>query len=95
MSLCVLLMRVAVHIPMANSLKEKRRVIQGVKERVRRKFNVSVAEVDFLSVWQRSELALTMVGNEPVVVQQTMAKIEEMLREMGDFFISDCRYEWL
>lgn len=53
-----------IHIPDAGSLKSKRGVIKGLKERLRSRYNVSVAEVDHLDLWQRATLAIVIVSNE-------------------------------
>ena len=52
----------------ALSLKDKRRVIKSIKDRVRARFNVSVAEVDHLDSRQRATLAIAMVSNEATFV---------------------------
>ena len=60
----LMLLTVSVHIPQAQSLKQKRAVLKSLKERVRYKFNVSVAEVGGLDKWQRAVLAFAIVGND-------------------------------
>lgn len=56
--------RVVLIIHSAFSLKEKRSVVQRVKERTKSKFNVAVAEVDDLDVWNRATLGLVVVSND-------------------------------
>ena len=58
------LCRAEIHIPDAGSLKSKRGVVKGLKERLRSRFNVSVAEVDHLDLWQRATIAVAVVSNE-------------------------------
>lgn len=48
----------------AHSLKEKRRVIKSIKDRVRGKFNVSIAEIDELDRWQWATLGVVCVSND-------------------------------
>ena len=50
-------------IPHAASLKDKRRVVKSIKDRTRRKFNVSIAEVDDLDEWTVGTLAVVMASN--------------------------------
>lgn len=52
------------HIYDAQSLKEKRSVIKRVIHKIRQDFNVSVAEVDYQSLWQRTKLAIVTVSND-------------------------------
>ena len=48
--------------PGSSSLKEKRFALASLKKRLRNRFNVSVAEVDYHDKWQRSQLAVVTVG---------------------------------
>jgi len=55
------LLTIELVIPHAQSLKDKRRVLRGVKDRLRKRFNVAVAEVAYQDKWQRAVLAITML----------------------------------
>ena len=55
--------RIILELPENGSLKGKRRVIASLMTRVRNKFNVSIAEVDFNDSWQQAALGLTTVSN--------------------------------
>lgn len=50
--------------PGCSSLKEKRFVLSSLKTRLRQRFNVSVAEVDYHDKWQRCLMAVALVGND-------------------------------
>jgi hypothetical protein len=58
----VKLLTVDLIIPGCSSLKEKRYALSSLKTRLRRKFNVAVAEVDHHDKWQRCELAIVTVA---------------------------------
>ena len=58
------LLTLDLHIPAANSLKSKRMVIKSLIEKIKNKFNVSVAEVDAQNLWQRSVIGIAYVSNE-------------------------------
>ena len=51
-------------IPGARSLKDKRRVLKGLKQRMRNRFNCSVAETAFKDHWGRARLAVCVVSDE-------------------------------
>ncbi len=72
-------------IPEARSLKDKRSVLRGLKDRAINKMNVSVAEVGQQDVWKSADLAFVTVAAESQVVQRRIADISEFLR-------SDPRY---
>ena len=58
----IALLTLDIHIPHAQSLKEKRMVVRSLKDRLRAKFNVAVSEVDHQDLWQRSQLSVVTVG---------------------------------
>ncbi|MBI2431839.1 MAG: DUF503 domain-containing protein [Candidatus Hydrogenedentes bacterium] len=51
-------------IPGARSLKDKRRVIKGLKDQLHSRFNCSVAETEYQDLWARSRLSVCVVSNE-------------------------------
>jgi uncharacterized protein YlxP (DUF503 family) len=58
----VKLLTIDLLFPGCSSLKEKRFVLSSLKTRLRRRFNVSVAEVDHHDKWQRCTMAVAMVA---------------------------------
>jgi uncharacterized protein len=74
---------VELHFPEAQSLKAKRMVVKSIKERLRRKFNVSVAETGYLELWQRAELAVVAVSGARAVLE---SQLEAMTRDLEDRF---------
>ncbi|MYA79592.1 MAG: DUF503 domain-containing protein [Acidobacteriia bacterium] len=70
------LLTLQLHIEHAHSLKEKRHVLKGLKDRLRKRFNVSVAEVDGQDTWQASVVAVVMVSRDRQRVQNQLAKAE-------------------
>ncbi len=73
---------VELFIPDGHSLKDKRRVLQSVKTRLRDKFNLSVAEVGEQDLWQKAILGLACVANESVHVNQVMDQAVNLIRSM-------------
>ena len=62
-------------LPACGSLKAKRRIVKGLRERVRRKYNVSVAEVDYLDKWQRATLGIAVVTNDTRFADRVLAGV--------------------
>ena len=69
----IALLTIDIHIPHAQSLKDKRMVLRRLKDRLRSKFNVSVSEVDHQDLWQRSQMSVVTVGSDNEYVRQTLA----------------------
>ena len=80
--------RVEVFVPESDSLKTKRRALTNLKQRIRNKFNVSVAEVDNYEKWQRISLGIAMVTNEHRFVDRVIGEILKLIE-------SDSRIEIL
>lgn len=75
-----------------HSLKEKRRIINSIKDRVRSKFNVSIAEVDSLDKWQLATIGIACVSNESKFVNSVLSNVvsfieDTNLAELIDFNI--------
>lgn len=70
----------------ASSLKEKRKVLRSLKDRLKNRFNVSMAEVDGQDLWQRTTFAFAAVGNDG-------AHVTRMLQEVLNFLSHDPRFE--
>jgi uncharacterized protein len=82
------------HIPGCQSLKEKRMVIRSVKDKVSKKFNTSVAEIDFLDKWQRASLAFATVSNNKHHTEEVLQKIFQMLDNDLNFELIKHRFDY-
>jgi uncharacterized protein YlxP (DUF503 family) len=73
-------LRVEFVVPGPASLKDKRRVVKSLKERLRSRFNVSVAEVDYQDLWQRGALGVAAVGPDGKVIAGVLDKVLRFIR---------------
>ncbi len=89
------LMHLELHVPQANSLKDKRRIIKGFKDRLGCRYNVSVAEVGGLDTHRRATLAVAMVGNDRRYVEGALQKIQNMAATHRDMILVEQDIEWL
>jgi len=78
----------------STSLKNKRSVVNRIKERLRSRFNASVAEIGYLDKWQRAAMAVTMISNEQKKLQKDVDAIRTLLLEFADATINDFTVEW-
>ena len=72
---------VELHIPDSGSLKGKRQVIKSIKDRIRQNYNVSVAEIGGLDLWQKAVLGIACVGNEKRYINGVLDKIVGFLQD--------------
>lgn len=74
-----------IHLPYSHSLKEKRAVLQKIRDRLRSRFNVAVAELDHQDVWQQATVGVVSISNsQPLlesVFRQVLAESEKILGE--------------
>jgi len=76
--------RITLFVPESHSLKEKRVVLRRVKDRVRNKFNVAIAEVDENDVWQRGVLGLALLGNDRRFVESALDEVVRFVRDLAE-----------
>ncbi len=76
-------LRVDLAIPEARSLKDKRRVILSLKQRIRNQFNVSVAEVEHADNPKRCHLGVAAVSKDSRVIHSQLDKVVELVRRDG------------
>lgn len=69
-------------IPESQSLKDKRQVLHSVKDRLRGKFNLSVAEVDGQDLWQKAVLGMACVANDGSHVEQVLEQALNVIKSM-------------
>jgi len=72
---------VELHLPDVLSLKDKRHVLKGLKEKVRARFEVSVAEVDHQDLWQRATLALAYVSADGRHANEVITKAMDFIED--------------
>jgi uncharacterized protein YlxP (DUF503 family) len=83
------------HIVDAQSLKDKRHYVTGLKARLRNRHNVSVAEIDFQDVWKRGLIAAVTVSNSRAHCEQMLEAVERSASEFLGPVLVDATYEYL
>lgn len=82
-------------IPAARSLKDKRRVLSRIKERVRHRFNVSVAEIDAQDDRQHAVLGIAIVSNSRERIERILESLQTLLLDNGDIQLLTLEPQWL
>lgn len=62
-----------------HSLKEKRKIITSIKEKLKQKFNISIIESDHQDTWQKIQLAIAMVSNSKTIIEKVFDQIEDII----------------
>lgn len=71
--------RLELRLAECHSLKEKRHVLRGMLESIRRKFNVSIAEVGNQDAWQSAVIGMAVVGSEHRFLEKVLTQVEEII----------------
>jgi uncharacterized protein len=69
------LLSLEIHIADAQSLKDKRQVLRSLKDRLRARFNVAVAELEHEDLWQRSRVGVVTISNDQQHLEDSMRAI--------------------
>jgi len=77
MTMPIGLLTLEIYIPEAHSLKDKRQVLRSLKDRLRGKFNVAVAELEGQDSWQRSVVGIVSLSNNAGHVEQSLRTVLE------------------
>ncbi len=80
-------------IPENNSLKGKRKVVKSLIEKVRHRFEASVAEVDDNDLWQKATLGVALVGNDARLLTTRLDQISTFIENQHLAEIVDSRVE--
>jgi hypothetical protein len=84
-----------IHVEYSHSLKEKRHVVKSLKDRLRDKFNVAVAEIDHLDSWQNAVVAAVTVSNDRVHAEQVLQAVEAHAAGLLGGSLAGTNLEWL
>ena len=82
-------LHIELFIPESESLKMKRFAIKSIKDRLRNRFNVSVAEIDNTDKWQRSSLGVVAISNEPKHVESILGNVMNLINGDGRVEVID------
>ncbi|MEO0231077.1 MAG: DUF503 domain-containing protein [candidate division WOR-3 bacterium] len=77
-----------------NNLKEKRKIINSLKDTLRNNFNISISEVDYEDLWQRSKFLIGIVGKDLTSLDKKIQKIFNFLKEKNEFELIDFKKEY-
>ncbi len=83
------------HFPEVHSLKEKRQILRCLLDRVKARFNASIAEVEHNDLWQRGSIGVAMVANDRGLLEKMAARIEEILADHAQVEIVDFYWDYV
>lgn len=78
-----------------HSLKNKRSLIRGLISRIRNNFNVSVSEIGYQDLWQRTLVGVALITGERSFAQRVLSKIIRFVEKERDISLIDSKMEVL
>ena len=91
----VLLITLKLQIPNSHSLKDKRRQIKSLKDRLSNRFNASIAEIDSLDNWQQAVLGVCMISKDKSHLNKQYSLVEELVLEYTELELVNMTRELL
>jgi uncharacterized protein YlxP (DUF503 family) len=88
------LLSIELHIPYAQSLKEKRMVLRGLKDRLR-KFNIAIAEVAYHDAWQRAGLGVVTISTAQDHADRELQAVAAEIERLEPGLVSRTEIEFL
>lgn len=87
--------RFELHFPGAESLKGKRKILLSLKDRLKNKFNVSVAELEDNDLWQKCVLGVAIISNKKSFANAVLTQVTNLVNSSPEIIVSDIYMEWL
>lgn len=82
------LLTLDINLPESRSLKDKRQVLRSLKDRLRKRFNVAVAELEHQDVWQRAVIGVVTLADQPGFVEQLLrAVLQDSELQLGRYLV--------
>lgn len=83
------------HLPASGSLKQKRKVVKSLVERIHQRFRVSIAETDHHDLHQRSEISLAAIVKDHREGQRLMDAIRDLIDSQSEAVLIAWEPQWL
>jgi len=79
----------------SDSLKRKRQILKGLKDRLRQQYNVSVAEIDHHDLWQKATLGIACIGREKTYINSVLDRMINSLQRNSSIELLDYSIDFL
>jgi uncharacterized protein len=76
------------HLPESRSLKDKRRVVKSLVDRIFQRYRVSIAETGFHDLHQRAEISIAVVTQKEAEMQKLMEHIRDLLDGVPEIYLT-------
>ena len=86
---------VELSIPHAQSIKDRRQVLRSLKDKIRRGFNVSIAELDDANLWNRATLGMVAISSSSAYLTGQMRELDDALHRLTNTLGAEIADSWV
>lgn len=87
-------LEIEIYLPDVTSLKEKRMIVKSIKDRVRSRYNICIAEIDENDKWQRAIFGIVGVNNSKQEINSLLDKILDWFEDLPKIEILEYSYRF-
>lgn len=80
------LLQIELYLSQCKSLKQKRLILNGLKSKLKNKFNISIIEAGYQDKWQRTVIAIACISNDEKIVSSTFNQIMNFVELQKKWF---------
>ena len=88
-------LNIELELACASSLKDKRKILNRIKDRVRAKFNVSIAEIEGHEIWNYAHIGAAIVCNEQKHANRVLSKVIDLIETIRDCVLTEYSMEFV
>ena len=88
MSMTVGVSSFELHLHSSRSLKDKRRIVESLVDRIHQRFRVSIAETDFHDLHQRAEISMAVVTNGESEMEMLMEEVRNLVEAVPELYLT-------
>ncbi|MBI2837024.1 MAG: DUF503 domain-containing protein [Acidobacteria bacterium] len=83
-------------LPDSGSLKDKRQVLRSLRDRLRGRYNIAFAEMDYQDLWQRARIEIVSVSSSRQLLEQMCQKVMDEVEEIAGLeAVHDCSLDFI
>lgn len=88
-------MKISLLARSVHSLKEKRRIVSSIKEKLKNRFNISIIESDFQDVWQKIEISIALLSGSKEISEKIFRQCEDFIFDNYPVEVLNVEIEYL
>jgi len=80
---------ISLYLPNSHSLKDKRSILISYQNYLRKKYNISISEIDQRNLWKKSTIGIVSINSNRMVIDRLFEKIKKDTENQADIQLID------